>query len=84
MTESPRGWRLSLVSQSSVVHAIIISLSFPPSLFPFSPPPHCSPFAYVPLPSISSHVATPGRLNDLLMNGILNVKTVTYLVRLSN
>lgn len=25
-------------------------------------------------------VATPGRLNDLLMNGILQVKSVTYLV----
>lgn len=24
--------------------------------------------------------ATPGRLNDLLMNGILTVNTVTYLV----
>ena len=25
-------------------------------------------------------VATPGRLNDLIMNGIINVKSVTYLV----
>lgn len=26
-------------------------------------------------------VATPGRLNDFMMNGIINVKHVTYLVR---
>ena len=25
-------------------------------------------------------VATPGRLNDLVQNGIINVKSVTYLV----
>lgn len=25
-------------------------------------------------------VATPGRLNDLIMNNIIDVKTVTYLV----
>ena len=25
-------------------------------------------------------VATPGRLNDLISNGILNVKAITYLV----
>ena len=28
-------------------------------------------------------IATPGRLNDLLMNGILTVNTVTYLVSCS-
>ena len=32
-----------------------------------------------PIP-LSHTTATPGRLNDLLMNGILTVKTVTYLV----
>ena len=28
-------------------------------------------------------VATPGRLNDLVMNNIVNVKSVTYLVSLN-
>ena len=28
-------------------------------------------------------VATPGRLNDFMMNGIIDVRNVTYLVSLS-
>lgn len=32
--------------------------------------------------NILSSSATPGRLNDLLMNEIMDVRSVTYLVRL--
>ena len=34
--------------------------------------------------NILSLSATPGRLNDLLMNEIMDVKSVTYLVRLNH